>query len=184
VVRSSKSRWQRAGRASARVSVWAFFAAGLAVLAATLFLCLSPSYHAYVVTGESMSPAIAKGDVVVVGPTGGLLTHRISPGTVVTFRTGGGLVTHRVVAIEGGRLVTKGDAVGRNDPWTIARSDVTGVILGRIPKVGLIPQLLWSAYGLPVFFRGVLLVWLLSPGKPRRTRAHRGGHVPLGHRPS
>ena len=188
LMRSSRSRWQPVGRASARVFVWTFFAVGLVVLTATLFFCLSPSYHAYVVTGESMSPAIAKGDVVITGPPGGLLTDSVSAGAVVTFRTGGGLVTHRVVAVESGRLVTRGDAVGRDDPWTIDRSDVTGVMLARIPGVGLIPQLLWSAYGLPVFFLiiscGGLLAWLLSPGKARHGRVHRPGHVPVGHRPS
>jgi|WetSurMetagenome_2_1015567.scaffolds.fasta_scaffold35276_3 signal peptidase I len=185
---TSQTTWRQTGRILGRVFVCGLFVLGVVLLVAILFFRLSPSYHAYVVTGDSMSPAVAKGDLVIVGPSGGTLTHPLSPGSVVTFRVGGGLVTHRVVAIEGGRLITRGDAVGSNDPWTVDRSDVTGVMMARIPKVGMVPQLLWSAYGLPVFFLiilcGGLLIWLRSPGKPPRTRVRRSAHMPVGHRPS
>lgn len=173
------TRWRRAGRIGTRALAWTAAGAGALIAAGLLFVWLAPSYHAYVITGQSMEPAVSAGDVVIVGPPGGVLTAPLAPGEVITYQAdGGGLVTHRVVAVDGERLVTKGDAVGQNDPQTVAASQVSGVVMARIPKVGLIARFLWSRHGLPLLVLvpacAGLFVVLMALGRTllerRRTR--------------
>jgi signal peptidase I len=93
-----------------------------------------------VVQSGSMSPAIETGDMVVsrvISPS------EASVGDVVTFRDpsrDSELVTHRVVEKrdEGGAVafVTKGDANGATEEWTIERSGTMGEVVFRLPKAG------------------------------------------------
>ena len=125
--------------------------AGLALaVCGVLFLFASPSYHAYAILGKSMQPAVNLGDVVIVGPPGGFLSHSLAPGDVVTFQSPAGLVTHRIVSIDGQNLVTRGDAVGHNDPQAVALSQVKGVVIARLPQAGIIPRLLRSGHSYPL----------------------------------
>ncbi len=153
------------------------FALGIVILAGVVFLNISSTYHAYVVTGHSMEPAISKGDVVIVGPYSGLFSRPLAPGAIISFQSSLGLVTHRVAAVNGQQLTTRGDAVGHDDPWTVSTDDVAGVVLARIPKVGLVPELLWAAHGLPVIILAFVCVGLaIAVFSPGRLDGRRSGH--------
>ena len=143
-------RWRHIGGALV-TTLLSVVVAGLALaVCATLFLFVSPGYHAYVVLGKSMQPAVNLGDVVIVGPPGGFLSRSLAPGDVVPFQSTGGLVTHRIVSIDGQNLVTRGDAVGHNDPQAVALSQVKGVVIARLPQAGIIPRLLRSGHSYPL----------------------------------
>ena len=79
--------------------------------AAVIFVYFSPDYNLYLVKGQSMEPTINTGDMVITGPTEGLLSREVKPGTIVTYMRENSPVTHRVIAVEGNNLITKGDAV-------------------------------------------------------------------------
>lgn len=123
------------------VTVLAVIVAGLAIVN------FSPSYDAHFVSSESMAPNLNKGDMIVVGPANGVFSDGIKPGTVVTYHLGAILVSHRVQAISGANLITKGDAVATADPQPVPLSQVTGVVLLKIPKVGSLAAIIHSKSG-------------------------------------
>jgi signal peptidase len=93
-----------------------------------------------VVQSGSMAPAIGTGDIVVSKV---IRPSEASVGDVVTFRDPtreSELVTHRVVdkQDQGGAIafVTKGDANGATEDWTIERSGTMGKVVFRLPKAG------------------------------------------------
>jgi signal peptidase I len=153
---------ERYGRSRARaclsVLLWlatTFIALSAMVLA---FLTISPSYHAYLVTSESMKPAVNMGDLVIVGPPNGFLSSGISPGTIVTYRAGSELITHRVQSVEDGLLVTRGDAVDQADSGRVSMSQVVGVVMTRIPKVGYLFALVRGKVAL--FLVAMVSLWV------------------------
>lgn len=80
------------------------------------------------VTGSSMRPAIAAGDVLTVRQSRAGDAH---PGDVVLFTRDGRLFAHRVVArATDGKLVTRGDSLGSEDPPV-----ADGEFLGRVASV-------------------------------------------------
>lgn len=96
-----------------------------------------------IVTSGSMSPRFNAGDVVISAPTRAVL----HAGDIVTF---GGTATHaptthRVHAVkvqpDGLYLQTKGDANTTPDPNLVPVSDVSGVLVGTIPRLGF-----WLAF--------------------------------------
>lgn len=81
-----------------------------------IFVYVSPSFGLYFVKSGSMRPVINPGDIVITGPVGEVRT-----GNIITFEQGEAIVTHRVIAIENGKLRTKGDA--NEDPDTDPEGD-------------------------------------------------------------
>ncbi len=135
----------------------ALFVAGLA------FVYFSPDYDMYIVRSESMTPAIEMGDMIVTGPVNGLLSYTIKPGVIVSYQNGTSLVTHRVSSIDHDTLVTKGDAVEDNDPQPVKTSQVVGVYLFKIPKLGYLSSFLHTKLGwfLLVILPATVLVALI-----------------------
>jgi signal peptidase I len=80
----------------------------------------------FVARGASMRPFLRDGDRVTLAP----LRGRPRLGDVVLTRGASLGVVHRVVALRGGRVLTKGDALPRSDGW---RS--LGDVLGRVERV-------------------------------------------------
>jgi signal peptidase I len=150
VLRARTRRAKRAGGAGGTVFLGVLVGVLALCVSGLLFLLVSPSYHAFVITGESMQPKIDLGDVVIVGPPGGLFGHSLATGEIVTYRLGGQLVTHRIVSVDAEGLTTRGDAVGVNDARPVKVSQVEGVVLARLPKLGLIPRFLTSRHSLPL----------------------------------
>lgn len=110
-----------------------------------------------------MRPAISAGDMLVVGM---VAPERVRTGDNVTFvdpqereRT----ITHRAIAVTaaGARqaFVTRGDANGTSESWTIARDGTVGVTRLVLPRVGFAVAWLgqpWVRFAL-VTVAGVIL---------------------------
>jgi len=108
------------------------------IIGALVFMRFSPDYNLYLVRSESMVPALNMGDMIITGPLDGPLGNGTPPGTIVTYKQGKGVVTHRVLAIEDGRLITKGDAAEDPDPWRVSMSNIVGVQVLRVPYIGMV----------------------------------------------
>jgi signal peptidase len=110
-----------------------------------------------------MKPSIEMGDMIVTGPAGGVVSPEIRPGAIVTFEMGESLVTHRVVSVDGSMLTTRGDAVEDADSQPVAASQVVGVYLFRIPKLGYVNAFVHTWPGLIMLFilAGVLLTSII-----------------------
>lgn len=132
----------------------------LAVFAVAYFV---PGYSLYMVRSESMKPTINLGDAIIAGPVGGPINGEIKPGTVVTYKHGKELITHRVMAVEGEKLETWGDATEEADPWKVTVSDVQNVYLFKIPYLGYVINFTRSKLGyfLVILAPATLLVGLL-----------------------
>ena len=127
--------------------VWTLTGVLTAVLIVLAFLFISPSYNTYVVRSESMTPAIDMGDMVVVGPPGGVFGHGVVPGTVVVYRVDDSVVTHRVQSVEGDYVTTKGDAVTDPDSQKVHTSQILGAVLLTIPKLGYVSSFVRTRTG-------------------------------------
>lgn len=108
-----------------------------------IFLILSQEYKVGIMTSGrespagSMSPTINTGDLAIIRSPYG----KIKPGMIVAYDAkddyaeNGVLTLHRVIRIEGERLITKGDS-DVEDEWIVTTSDVKGIYLFKIPKLG------------------------------------------------
>ena len=124
-----------------------------ALLAAAGLAYARISGHAiYSVQSGSMSPAIERGDAVIVGKS----SADLGVGDIVSFTTPeypGVIVTHRIMQIDkaAGRLITKGDVAGRAD-----KPVPTGQVIGTTDRI--VPYL---GYGLDFLRRPAGLVVVL-----------------------
>jgi signal peptidase I len=128
------------------------------ILAAVL-----PGYHIFVVKSESMEPCINMGDLVVTGPAEGFLSGGVHPGTVISYQLGSKVVTHRVVSINSSSVLTKGDAVEEPDPQPVDTSQIVGVYLLKIPKLGYLTSLIHTKTGwftLIILPSILLVIWI------------------------
>ena len=90
-------------------------------------------YHVVAVTGGSMSPTIAAGDLIVITRP----PERIEVGMVLTMEVDGAVVTHRVVAVApDGTFTTKGDANTARDDFSENTVRVVGEYRFHIPWLG------------------------------------------------
>ena len=111
------------------------------------FMFFSPDYNIYTVRSDSMTPTMTAGDMIITGPP----SAELKTGAIITFERGDDLFTHRIWAIEEDQITTKGDALEEPDLWTVSRSDIRGVYIFRLPKLGYVPD-----------FVGTKLGWFLS----------------------
>lgn len=94
------------------------------------------------VTGCSMEPTITESDIVVVNK----LDTWPDIGDIMSFRhvfevDGKNqtlIVTHRVVEIADEGYITQGDAYAKPDGYTVAPEEVVGVLLFKIPYIGIL----------------------------------------------
>lgn len=125
-----------------------------------------------IVRGTSMQPTYQGGDLVV-----GYRTNApLEVGEVVVFRGPGETpVIHRVRAVEGERLVTRGDNRTADDPWDTRFGDVLGTARWHLPGVGRVMVRLGepAVLGLLAGLFTVLLTLLV-----RRQSAHRHDRDP------
>lgn len=98
------------------------------------------------VSGVSMDPALAAGDIVI---TSEVSAEEIVVGDIIRFRHHDTYILHRVVEIENesGRIyfITKGDANNVKDP-PVLESQLEGKVILTVPKVG------WLSIGLRNLF--------------------------------
>ncbi|MDD5402222.1 MAG: signal peptidase I [Dehalococcoidales bacterium] len=125
---------------------------------------LIPGYGLYIVKSDSMKPAFQAGDLIIAVPPNSTLGGPIETGSIIAYNTDSGLVTHRVIEQNFFSVKTKGDANNAPDPYSVAISDIQGVHLLSIPKLGYAAGFVQSRTGwflcilLPSF---LLVVWIV-----------------------
>jgi signal peptidase len=131
---------------------------GLVVIALGLIYLL-PGWDLYIVQSDSMKPVFQARDMIVTRPVPGM----IRPGDIITYGKGTQKVTHRCVAVDGDAIITKGDANEGPDPYTMSYSNVAGVYLFKVPKVGYITEFISTKKGwyLSIVLPAGILVLLL-----------------------
>jgi signal peptidase len=116
----------------------------LAVLATALLAGVlagkALGYQPLVDRSDSMQPAIAAGDVVIVRA---IAPAEASEGDIVTFKDperNDELLTHRVVSVRSRgdtfAFVTRGDANTGVERWTIPAAGTLGRFVARVPRLG------------------------------------------------
>lgn len=98
-------------------------------------------YGAAVVLSGSMEPTFSKDDLILVKQT-----DAIAVGDIVVFQSDGMLVVHRVIAVDGDMVTTQGDANNIADP-AFEKSAVMGIVIGWIPRVGVVVNALKTPAG-------------------------------------
>lgn len=132
-----------------------------AVAAATLPTALG--YHAYIVYGGSMEPALPLGSVAVARP---VTPDQVKVGDVIAFQgsISSSPVLHRVVDVhvEGGEplFVTKGDSNAHADPRPIRLQGRGDRVVYHVPLVGFLIHFARTTGGLLVFFAAPLAALL------------------------
>lgn len=85
-----------------------------------------------IVSGPSMKPTLAHGDLVLVRPE-----ERYGSGDVVAYRTkSGATILHRIIRRVGDGYVLQGDHNSWVDPYLPTREEMLGRLQRRIPKAG------------------------------------------------
>lgn len=119
------------------------------VFLAVAFPQLVGANESYVVTSDSMSPAMEAGAVVFVDD---VPTEQLSEGEVITYRLSGERVTHRIVAVREAddtrEFKTKGDPNEQADPGWVEADRVVGVVAFDVPLVGYVVSFANSDGGL------------------------------------
>ena len=102
-------------------------------------------------SGRSMFPTIRHDDLVLLSP----LRRSIRPGDIVLVPLGRGLMLHRVVHLDGGRVITRGDARAADDRPILESEVVARAIAVRHGDrvSALIPS---PRFGLAALFRFVM----------------------------
>lgn len=123
------------------VVVW-IFVGGFCIITAFFTAGLFNTFPTVLISG-SMSPAINRGDVVIIKKVKG--DEEIYLDDIVMFNAGEYDVVHRVVDIryEDGttKYITKGDDNENIDQVNIELKNIGGIVIARIPYIGL-PRLL------------------------------------------
>lgn len=137
--------------------------AGLVLLALAWLLLAPPALGGktsfVITTGNSMEPKLHAGDLVLVRER-----PSYRAGQIVLFRSSTLRrdVLHRIVAVENGRIVTKGDNNGYRDPGTVPLRQVYGEAVLFVPGAGR--PLGWLRQPLPAAVVMFVLVFLSLAG--------------------
>ena len=90
-------------------------------------------YRVVTINGNSMSPTLWYGDLMVVTPPSG----KIPENTIVVMKIDGNLVTHRLLGYDdNGKLITKGDANDTADQFQNPNLQIIGIYRFRLPGFG------------------------------------------------
>lgn len=126
---------RQAKRIAKRVGV------GVAVAAMVSYVFLISGlfrYYLLAIGSGSMSPSIERGDLVLVEKIKDY--DDIAEGDILVYRHGNVVMVHRIAQVnQDGRnkiFITKGDANGVEDKWSVVQNDVIGVVRGRIMALG------------------------------------------------
>ena len=127
-----------------------------------------------VVNGSSMEPHLERGDLVLVRTR-----DSYGVGDVVLYEDheSGARVLHRIVAVRGGRFVTKGDNNDFRDPVRPAPDDVLGELWVSVPGAG--GAVTWLKQPVHLAILLVILAFLGFSGGGEVTRRRRAGGRPV-----
>ena len=99
------------------------------------------TYQALTIGSGSMSPAIEKGDVIILKGMKNEETRKIKKGDVLVYNHDNKIIVHRVIKkSNNGETIsfkTKGDYNNAKDSWTVKQEDVIGIVKFRIRWVGM-----------------------------------------------
>lgn len=99
------------------------------------------TYQALTIGSGSMSPAIEKGDVIVLKSMKNEEARKIKKGDVLVYNHDNKIIVHRVIKkSNNGETIsfkTKGDYNNAKDSWTVKQEDVIGIVKFRIRCVGM-----------------------------------------------
>ena len=99
------------------------------------------TYQALTIGSGSMSPAIEKGDVIVLKSMKNEEARKIKKGDVLVYNHDNKIIVHRVIKkSNNGKTIsfkTKGDYNNTKDSWTVKQEDVIGIVKFRIRWVGM-----------------------------------------------
>ena len=149
--------------------------ATLVVLVVAAWLLVAPTQiggeTSYVTTsGISMSPRFHSGDLGVVRPAADYRVGDIVAYRSTTLRI---VVLHRIIAVKGGRFVTKGDNNDFVDPDHPARADVVGKLAFRVPHGGRVLAWLHTPFMAALLCGGMGLLLFMGAKQRRRRRDRR-----------
>lgn len=151
----------RAARQPLSIAFGWLLGATITVLVLLLMLFLTSQSQIYLVFSDSMAPTLRAGDIIFLRP---LQPAQVRPGMIVSYWWDDKLITHRVLAVDNGKMVTRGDAIAMPDPWAVPVSSVAGLPFFRIPLVGHILLFMRKPAGwiMLVIFPALVLVSLLT----------------------
>lgn len=99
------------------------------------------TYQALTIGSGSMSPAIEKGDVIVLKSMKNEEARKIKKGDVLVYNHDNKIIVHRVIKKNNnGETIsfkTKGDYNNAKDSWTVKQEDVIGIVKFRIRWIGM-----------------------------------------------
>jgi signal peptidase len=128
------------------------FAVIILLMMAAVLTFLAPHFGWSVdaVYSGSMEPELKVGGVAVSRP---VEAEDIKVGDTIIFHSplSEKLTSHRVIAVEHGSgpyFLTKGDANGHRDPFTVPAENVEGKVCFHIPYLGYVAQFVKSPLGL------------------------------------
>lgn len=99
------------------------------------------TYQALTIGSGSMSPAIEKGDVIILKSMKNEEARKIKKGDVLVYNHDNKIIVHRVIKkSNNGETIsfkTKGDYNNAKDSWTVKQEDVIGIVKIRIRWIGM-----------------------------------------------
>ena len=99
------------------------------------------TYQALTIGSGSMSPAIEKGDVIVLKSMKNEEARKIKKGDVLVYNHDNKIIVHRVIKkSNNGETIsfkTKGDYNNAKDSWTVKQEDVIGIVKFRMRWIGM-----------------------------------------------
>lgn len=99
------------------------------------------TYQALTIGSGSMSPAIEKGDVIILKSMKNEETRKIKKGDVLVYNHDNKIIVHRVIKkSNNGETIsfkTKGDYNNAKDSWIVKQEEVIGIVKFRIRWVGM-----------------------------------------------
>lgn len=128
------------------------FALVIVLMIAAVLTYLAPhlGWRVDAVVSGSMEPQLKVGSLVVTRP---VKPEAITVGDIITFKPttiGKTPITHRVISIDRNSplsFITKGDANGRHDPFSVPARNVVGKICFHVSYVGYVTEFLKTPWG-------------------------------------
>ncbi|MFN8024159.1 MAG: signal peptidase I [Acidimicrobiales bacterium] len=122
-----------------RIGAWVLLTVTVLLSSWVAFGWTIAGWRPVTITSGSMSPSLQVGDVLMISDEG---VDTVGQRSIVVFDRDGTLIAHRVFAVDGERLVTKGDANPSPDTDRVTNADVIGIGRLVVPLVGL--PLVWA----------------------------------------
>lgn len=170
------------------ISVFLIVAIGYVVFNYVPFIA---KYDHYVIATDSMEPVINVGDVVIIDT--GIKAEDLEVNQIIAFYAdirGDGrqvVVVHyldSISEVDGIRTYrTRPEISDDIDPWKLDDSDIVGIKVATIPKIGPILLFAQSTVGRIVLIADVILMYVLIsayfPAKPKKKSANEGNNEQL-----